>query len=141
MDDLSDIRDTAEARGASVEDVRRLHERLDGFLLAVEDLYDKISAIRTIQEAPTKEEVDRAWVELFDEEDEKGIRHATAVHRRNNPEALAKWQEEQERKRRSQPWISTDRSPRRRTVIIDGTKTREGVIVDPYGNVIGEDHQ
>jgi hypothetical protein len=62
---------------------------------------------------------------------------ASNAIRRLNPQALADFIAAREKARFSEPFISTDRSPRRRVRVVDGHMSPTSELIDPAGAVVG----
>jgi hypothetical protein len=75
-----------------------------------------------------RDEIDSRLGELYE---------LTAARSLQDPAAEC-WAEKQ-RQRQREPWISTDKSPRRRTDVADGLKSVTSEIIDPSGITIGKD--
>lgn len=139
---MSALRDAVETAGAPLLSV---HKRVDALLLAAADQYRKLDAVAAILRADAlPEEVPEAqlreaYATLLDPTARDGIYEAEERMVAHSPEKIAEYKAEQERLKRSQPPISTDRSPRRSRVDHwDGTKVPGETIIAPDGTVLGK---
>ena len=136
---MSALREAAES-GAFPSDQRAVNKRVDALLLGLEDVFKKLQALAIMDDSTaTDQQRHEAVLTFSDWEAAKGIYDAAARLRGHSDERVAEFLAEMERKKKSEPFISTDRRPRRRRTLVDGKTTTTGEVLDRLGDVIGHD--
>jgi hypothetical protein len=128
-------------------------KRTDAVVLAVEELFDLVDVLALGIDVLSKviscmaEDADRETLEtvlaaLFGPRGQwqTNVRQAADSIRRLSPENLERFIAQRERAKWNQPFLSTDRSPRRRVQVLEGQRVSDGTVIGPDGTVIGHDH-
>ena len=133
---MSAIRDVE----ANANPLLTVNKRIDALLVAVGDIYAKLTALNAYldQDTPDEEAVEAIRI-LLDKTEADKIADALARLQKLNPDAMEAYLRRLDEDKR-QPWISTDRRQRRQMQSVDGLKAPTGKIISPDGQYVGEDH-
>lgn len=122
---MSALRDAVETNNASRVSV---HKRIDALLLALADVYAKhFATMAYLDSESSEDEVKEAIRTMTDRTGADGIFQAVAKLEAHSPERIAAFDKDLRAHKVGAPngdlrYFGTDRSPRRRTAVIDGMR-------------------